>query len=124
VSLMSRAASLLNRSLATAAGVEVVYKAKSDDAEFPGIVWPGDEFDQPNQLVGVSQIRLPVTSRVYLVPAELLGGRLPAKGDRITEAIQGAAMIFEVMPTDIGQAWTYSDTGRTRFRVHTKRVSE
>ncbi len=121
---MSRAASFLNRSLSIAAGVLVVYKAKVDAVEFPGTVWPGDEFDQPNQLQGVAQIRLPVTSRVYLVPSSLLEGRFPAKGDRITETIQGTAMTFEVMPTDIGQAWTYSDTGRTRFRVHTKRVSE
>lgn len=123
MSLFSRANSFLNRTLGSAAGVVVTYTRK-DGGVFANItIWPTDEYSEVNQTQGANQVRLPTTERPYEIPAALIAPHLPAKGDRITETIAGVACVFEVMPTDIAKEWVYSDNERTRFRVHTKRVS-
>lgn len=124
MSLFSRANSFLNRTLGAAAGVVVTYTRKDGVTVFTDItVWPTDEYSEVNQTQGASQVRLPTTERPYEIPAATIAPYLPAKGDRITETIAGVVCVFEVMSTDIAKEWTYSDNERTRFRVHTKRVS-
>ena len=49
---------------------------------------------------------------------------IPAKGDRITETINGVPVTFEVSTPDTGEpCQRFSDQTRTVYRIHTKRVS-
>lgn len=62
--------------------------------------------------------------RDYLVAVADLTLGEPALGDRITETINGTAVVFEVLTPDTGEpAWRYSDPTRTVWRIHTKRVT-
>lgn len=122
--LMSRAQSMLNRCLEATHGEEITYTRVDGVTTFTGIAWPGSEYSQPGTLGQVQQVRLNTNERPYLIPASLLEDDLPpAKGDRITVTLNGTSCVFEVMPTDINKAWTYSGTDRTRYRVQTKRVA-
>lgn len=65
---------------------------------------------------------LNIESRDYLIdPADLViagTASAPASGDRITEGDR----VYEVMPFGREPAWRWSDTHRTRYRVHTKQI--
>ena len=47
----------------------------------------------------------------------------PQEGDRIVRTVNGDALTLEVMRPGTGEpAWRYSDSSRTLFRLHLKRV--
>ena len=46
----------------------------------------------------------------------------PEDGDRIIETINGTETEFEVGSQDASQPYTFSDFGRTQYRIHTKQV--
>lgn len=48
----------------------------------------------------------------------------PARGDRITQTLNGATCVFEVMAPAGQPVWRWSDSRRYRMRIHTKLVSE
>jgi hypothetical protein len=50
----------------------------------------------------------------------------PQPGDRVekTDPVTEKALAFEVMSPGGSQCWRYSDTHRSRMRMHTKQVSE
>lgn len=69
-------------------------------------------------------IRVEWGDRDYLIAAAALTGGVPAEGDRITETINGAAAVFEVMSPGSGEpAWRYSDPQESVYRLHVKRVA-
>lgn len=61
--------------------------------------------------------------RDYFIAVADLPGRAPAKGDRITEVINGETVTFEVLPTLGEPEQRYTDATQTAYRVHTKRVA-
>jgi hypothetical protein len=87
--------------------------------EVPAVV--GRTVFASNQMGGA---RVEFGDRDYLIAAADLTLGEPALGDRITETIDGAAVVFEIVTPDTGEpAYRWSD-GETRvtWRVHTKRV--
>lgn len=124
MSLMTRGQALINRGKAAAAGEEIVYTRVDGVTTFTGTAWTAREFSQPGPVTEVRQVRLNTNERVYLIPAELFTDNLPPdKGGRIAVTINGVACVFEVMPTESNNVWRWSDEGRTRYRVNTKRVA-
>ena len=70
-----------------------------------------------------------VQMRDYLIDAEQLvldGVRTtPTEGDEVIETHAGRRHVYEASGAGSGGSpWRYSDPGRTRFRVHTRLVSE
>jgi hypothetical protein len=45
----------------------------------------------------------------------------PVRGDQIRETLDGATVVFEVMPSAGEDVWRWSDVGQTVIRVLTKR---
>ena len=65
-------------------------------------------------------------SRDYLIDAAdyAFGGQTsePKRGDRITETQDGVTHTYEVMGESGSVAWRWSDSFRTKYRIHTKRI--
>lgn len=70
--------------------------------------------------------RVEVSDRDYLLAvADLVAAGLfpPAIGDRVAEAINGAAKTFEAMTPETGEpVWRYCNELRGAVRLHTKAV--
>lgn len=119
--LLARGTAFLNRSLAAAGGVAVSYARKGGPTATLTAV-PGDPRAESEQTTPPA--RLSWTERDYLIEvADWIAAGLtgvPAEGDRITETINGAARVYEVMRRDTEPAWRYSDAAQSVFRVHTK----
>lgn len=120
--LISRGMEFLARSLGQAAGVEVTYARSA--ASVTLTAWVGRTvFARTQSEPGPSVI---FGERDYLIPVAdlVLAGSpaVPARGDRVTETIDGQAVTFEVAPVEGEPAWRYSDPARTLYRVHCKRV--
>jgi hypothetical protein len=68
--------------------------------------------------------RILIGDRDYLIEVANLTFGEPRIGDRITEAIDGTAHVFEIMDLPTGEPpWRYSDPDHTTWRIHVKRVS-
>lgn len=68
--------------------------------------------------------RVELGDRDYLITAADLTFGTPRVGDRVTETIDGAAVVFELQDTDTGEpCWRWSDPQRTEYRCHVKRVA-
>lgn len=62
--------------------------------------------------------------RDYLIVfADLVTAGLnePQEGDRITETINGASVVFEAIRNRTEPFWKWADAQRTRVQIHTKR---
>lgn len=121
--LLSRGADFLNRALGNAAGQTLTYTRGVTSDTLTG--WAGneqrDQVQQPSTGTRVND-----RERDFLLSYSemtLAGFDEPAVGDRITETINGDEVTWEVKPRDTEPAWRWSDTTRTRYRVHTRRVT-
>lgn len=127
--LLSRGSAFLNRALAGgdsehtgAAGVSVTYTRgatsftttaipsspliDSTVEPTPGARWNDSERDY----------QIPIAALLAVVIEE------PAEGDRITETINGEATVWQVYRRDREPCWRWSDSQRTRARIHTRRA--
>lgn len=123
MSLMSRGMSMLKSQLQSAAGVSVTYTRGAYSVSLTAVV--GRTVFASN-LQGAARIEF--GDRDYLIEAAdlILNSATvePVKGDRITEVVNGATMVFEAMIPSTGEpCWRYSDPARTILRIHCKRVS-
>lgn len=122
MSLHARGQRLLNRTTGTAAGTGVSVTYTRGGTDYPLTATPSRENDDavsvPNPGTRVSD-----RERDYLIVyADLVAAGLgePAEGDRITETLNGAAVVFEVGRRRTEPAWRWADHQRTRVRVHTR----
>lgn len=123
MTLRSRGAAALTRRQVAANAVTVTYTRGAQSATLED-VWIGNTLfartlDEPGASVVWGE-------RDYLIPVAslVLGGvaAQPARGDKITETINGVAVTFELQTPTGEPAWRYSDADRTRYRVHTKKA--
>lgn len=123
MSLRSRGSAALTRRMQQSDGVTVTYTRGAESVTLTA--WVGNTLfartlDEP----GASRVW---GERDYLIPVAdlILGGVLtkPAKGDRITEVIDGVTLVLELQTPTGEPAWRYSDADRQRVRIHTKKVS-
>lgn len=107
------------------AGRTVTYTRKSDAATVALTAWVG------NTLYALEKSE-PGATRVwgerdyFLAVADLVIASAtftPARGDRITETINGTATTFELSTPTGEPAWRYSDQTRQIYRLHCKRVA-
>lgn len=126
MSLMSRGMAFLSDRETTAAGVTVTYTRANVSATLTAV--PGD---QQANAVRTGQPPPATTNwmeRDYLIAAAALEAAgfdgPPRLGDRITEAIDGEAVVFELTrrPGQGAQPWRWSEADRLTYRVHTARV--
>lgn len=130
--LLNRVDAMLNRRLKQAAGIAITYTRGAETITIAATAgaWASGA-SRFSSILDNGQ-RIEWSDRDYLIPAALLTA-LPASpgsvagepiaGDRITETINGVESVFEVMLPDTGEpAARFSDSGRTRYRVHTKQV--
>ena len=122
--LMARGQTFLNRALGAAAGVALTYTRGATTFTLVG-GWAGQE--QQDAVIEPTQgVRVSDKERDYQIPrALLIAGALgePAEGDRITETINGVAVVWQVYRKDRQDCWRWSDPStRTRFRIHTRRA--
>lgn len=114
---------MLGATLEDAAGVEITYTRGVSSQTTTAVV--GRTVFTQNTL-GAPGPAVIFGDRDYLIPVAnltLTGPAVPKDGDRITEVIDGATLVFEVKSPITGEpVWRYSDPGRTRYRIHTKRV--
>jgi len=122
VSLGSRGTAALNRRQKQARPVTVTYTRGAQSATLTA--WVGNTLfartlDEPGASVVWGE-------RDYFIEVAdlVLGGVAvqPARGDKITETIDGTTFVFELQTPTGEPAWRYSDADRTRYRVHTKKA--
>jgi hypothetical protein len=122
--LMDRGATALVSRMKSSAGRTVTYTRKSDAATLDLTAWVGNShFDRDQADPGAAR---DMGERDYLfaVADLVISGTAftPAKGDTITETINGTATRFAVAPNAGEPAWRYSEQTRLTIRVHTKRT--
>ena len=124
--LLSRGQAWLNRTLGTDAGVSILYVQDGDSVTITD-ARPGRTVFAQTSPINAPAAAIVWGERDYLIPVASLviagQARTPRQGDKITETINGQALTFEIKAPAGEPAWRYSDTGRTLFRVHCKRVS-
>lgn len=90
--------------------------------DLTGKAWVGRTAYARQPVADSAQAVVTFEDRDYLIPALDLGAE-PARGDRVTEVVNGTTKTYEVM-AQFGEAeWVYSDPGETVYRVHVKQVS-
>jgi hypothetical protein len=68
---------------------------------------------------------LRVETRDFMVDAAAIAlFGIPEKADQISETIDGTTVIYEVFAPGGEPEWRWSGPERTRFRIHTQRISE
>ena len=121
--LLARGQAMLNRVLSTGESVTIAYTRAGLSATLT-TVWVGRTLFAGQS--SASAARVEWGERDYLIPVAslALGGLFvtPQKNDRITESINGNAVIFELQTPTGEPCWRYSDQARTLYRVHCKRV--
>lgn len=127
--ILARASDWLTRRLPTAAapGGPVVYTRAADASTvtLTGVAWVGRTAFRrfPTGTEGTEAAALVWGDRDYLIPVSALGATPPARGDRITETVNGTQVVFEVTSVVPGEPeWRYADEHRTCYRVHTLEV--
>lgn len=70
-------------------------------------------------------VSLRVDTRDFLIDAAAIAVfGLPDRADRIDETINGVTVTYEVYAPAGEPEWRWSGPDRTRFRIHTQRISE
>jgi hypothetical protein len=127
MSLMTRGASFIQRSLSSAGGETIVITPLDGlgTITVTNAVPGKSEVDvtQPGQ----ANSRREINQREYLVPVASLVRNgstvLPAAGDRYAVTINSVAYTFQVMPISGNAAWDWADhMTRTQVRVRLKKV--
>jgi len=108
--------------LASAEGKTVTVDRGSSSVDVTAVVGESEHED-----IGPDGFPVVTVTRDFLIAAAdyAPGGSAvePARGDQITETIDGTSKTFEVCPTAAGQAcFRYMDAARTRLRVHTVEI--
>lgn len=120
---MSRGQAMLGRQMKAAAGVEVTYSRGAESATFTA--WPGETRFAVSSPDGKSRVVWGDADWLIEAADLVLDGAAvkPLKGDRIAATINGEACVFEASTPTGETVWRWSDhMGRTRVRVHCKRV--
>lgn len=126
MNLHARGQRLLNRLTADAAGtgVSVTYTRASGTGAGTAALTATPMREQPDATAQPSPgTRSADRQREYvIVYADLVAGGFgePVEGDRITETVNGAAVVFEVVRNRLEPAWRWADQQRTRVVVHTR----
>lgn len=129
--LLSRGASLLNRALPPAAAPTTGAAAGTLTYTRGGTAytvegWVGDP-ERDETLEPAAGARLDDREQDFLVThASMAAAGLgePQRGDRITEAVNGGSVVWEVFPRDREPLFRWSDkVTKTRYRVHVRRVA-
>lgn len=122
MSLDSRGQAALIRRMKASRGRSLTYSRGVTSATVTG--WVGNT--AAPAVLGEHGARQEWGDRDYFFAvADLSAFGEPQEGDRVTESIGGADVVFEVLPPAGGggeKAWRYSDQGRTVYRLHTKQV--
>lgn len=118
--LLNRAQAWLAEQMPTAAtpsGAVVYTRLAGGSVTLTGLSWVGNTaFRRQSNEAGAAVVW---GDRDYLIPVSALGETPPARGDRITEMIDGTEVVFEVGTVLAGEPdWRYSDPQRTVYRVH------
>lgn len=124
--LLSRAKAFLTRTLSSSSGVEVSLSRGAHSATLTA--WVGRSVDLQVATAEIPALARLYTERDYLIPVASYQVNsvavTPQIGDRITETINGASVVFEVRPTDTDEpGWRYSDPTRSIYRVHVRMVT-
>ena len=92
----------------------------TDAIDLTGKAWVGRTvFSRLNKEGGAAVV---FGDRDLMCPVTELPGE-PQRGDRVTEAIGGVEVVFEVMEPLGEPSHRYADPGRTLWRIHLKEVS-
>lgn len=118
--LLNRGQSWLTSRMPAAASPDgaITYQRKADASttDLTGVAWPGRTLFSRVGKEGAAAVVW--GDRDYLIPVTALGAE-PARGDRITEVLNGESVTFEVRSPTVGEPeWRYSDEARTAYRVH------
>lgn len=124
-------AALIRRLAQSAAPVgPVVYTrlAGGDPVDLTGTAWVGRTVFRRDPAATTDGVTIEFGDRDYLIPVSELQQNgtpfEPARGDRVTETIDGVELVFEVVSQTEEPAWRYSDATRAVYRVHTKQARE
>jgi len=118
-------AALIARQQAGAApsGTITYTRAAGGTVDLTGKAWVGRTVFRRNPL-GSGEATIQFGDRDYLIPvADLAAGGTPfqpAEGDRITETVGAASLVFEILAPTGEPAARHSDPQRTVWRVHCK----
>jgi hypothetical protein len=123
VNIHARGQSLLNRGTNDAAGtgVSVTYTRSATSAT---IVATAARLTPDATTPPVPGAKVDDRERDYfIVYADLVaaGFNEPQSGDRITETINGTAVIFEMHRPQSQPGWSWADAQRTRVVIHTRK---
>lgn len=59
-------------------------------------------------------------SRDYIISIADLPVDVPRRGDRISETLNSATVVYEVAAPRGASVWAWADSERTAYRIHTK----
>lgn len=90
------------------------------DVDLTNKAWDGSTAFRRIGVSDVGAAAVVFGDRDYLIPAADLGFE-PERGDRITETINGTPTVYEIVAPLDEPDWRWSDSGETRYRVHTKK---
>lgn len=117
--LLATGAAWLHARLAASAAHPVIYRRGAQTVQVDATVGR-----TPFRIIedGVS---LRVDTRDFMIDAEALAlFGLPARADQIDETINGVTVTYEIYGPGGEPEWRWSGPDRTRFRIHTQRISE
>lgn len=70
-------------------------------------------------------VSLRIETRDFIITAAAMAALgLPNRADQISETIAGVTVTYEVYAPGGEPEWRWSGPDRTRFRIHTQRISE
>ena len=118
--LLNRAGAWLAEKMPTAAapGGAIVYtRLAGGTVELTGVAWVGNTGFKRQSNEGNAAVVW--GDRDYLIPVSALGGTAPVRGDRITETINGTAVVFDVVTVFPDEPDVrFSDAQRLVHSVH------
>jgi hypothetical protein len=119
VNLFQKARSWLPAMEQKAAGETVTYTRGAESITLAAAVVGRTVFASNEE----GAARISFGDRDYLIGVADLTFGAPRIGDRVTQTIDGADVVFEIKDLDTGEPpWRFSDPDRTTWRVHVKRV--
>lgn len=115
---------MLGEQLQVAAGITVsIVRGTNTTTDVPAIPGSTEYTVETQRDSGIYETR---QSRDFLIDATdytIAGVQvLPQRSDLIKETVSGQMWVYELLPQLNEQGWKFSDTGRTRLRIHTKRI--